>query len=334
MWLRAVSLASLRPRQEESTWPTWKTRRAPREDADHMPRVAATPTVNKLQLGALIKKFRRDSGMSQEQLGGHIFPRASVRTRQSKLARIEAGELFPHVSELEKMQQVLGITDPELIAKMKFMHEHSSQRGRWGGYRAVFSESFRKYIDLEEDADRIRDIAVGVVPDLLQCEHYIQALLQERGRGDGWLKTVTEARLARAELLHRTDDEAPIVHFVLCESAIRRVYGDRTVAREQIGHLIALSRLPNVTIQVVPFVTKSVGGSGHVLYTFTSMRIPTHTLASSLEFVYVSVPGDRRYLDDKESVEIYDRLFTGAVKVGLDDEDSRRFMNEIRREYR
>lgn len=294
-----------------------------------------SPTVNKLQLGALLRKFRTEADLKQEQLGQAVFPRVKEKHAQSKIARIEAGDLMLHEADLRKMLAHLGVTDPDMIELMLRLLEHSSQRGRWGGYRAAYDETFRKYIDLEEDADRIRGVAVGVVPDLLQCESYVRALFGAGSGTEEVREAAVMARMARTDLLNRAGEDR-IFHFVLCESALRKMYGpNREVLREQIGHLVALSRRPGITIQVAPFTQPSANAAMAVLYPFTTLRIPVQGIASSLEYVYLSTPGEeRRYLDDKPAVEVYDRLFTRAIPAGQEGDHARRFMQEISREYR
>jgi hypothetical protein len=203
----------------------------------------------------------------------------------------------------------------------------------------VYAESFRKFVDLEEDADRIRGIAVNIMPDVFQCESYIRAVFADEAESNtaDWLDAAVAARLDRASILRTSAagrPEPPIIHWVLDESAIRRVYGSRPIAREQIRHTIAISKLPNVTVQVVPFEHKTAKGAKAVLHPFTTLRIPVSGIASSLEYVYLSTPGDKRYLDDKAAVEAYDRLFTRAMTAALDERDSRTYMEEIAREYR
>lgn len=296
--------------------------------------MAKTPTVNKLQLGALLRKYRVDAELSQEQLGQKVFQRASARTAQSKLAAIENGDRSPHESELKTMQIVLGIEDPAVLDKMEFMLQHSSQRGRWGGYRAVYDDEVRKYIDLEEDSDRIRDIAVGLMPDLLMCEAYVRVVFEGRAQSDELLQASVDARLSRTSLLEQ-GDESRQFHFILCESAVRKTpRGNRAVIREQIAHVIALSKRENVKIQVIPFVRTELDTLDPMLYPFTSLRVPTEGIASSLEYVRIGAPDDRRYLDDKQAIDVYDRRFTDATEAGIGGEDARRFMKEISREYR
>ena len=293
--------------------------------------MAKTPTVNRLQLGALLKKFRVDAGLSQEKLGQKVFPGVGGRAAQSKLAAIENGDRSPHESELVALQTVLGVSDPDLLRMMKYMLENSSQRGRWGGYRAVYAENFRRYIDLESDADLIRDVAVGLMPDLLMCENYVRAVFEGRTETRELFETSVTARMTRTAVL---DDEERRFHFILCESAARKApRGNRSVVREQIAHVVALSRRPNITVQIVPFI-QPPDVVDLLLYPFTYLRIPAEGSADSFEYVHIGAPDDRRYLDHRQAIQVYDRRFTDAVAAGLGGEDARRFLMEISREYR
>lgn len=298
-------------------------------------RAPATPTVNKLQLGALIRKFRNDCDLHQHELGLAVFTRLKTKQHaQTKIARIESGDLSLHEADLDKVLELLNVTDPDLVELMHRLHANSSQRGRWGGYRAVFGETFRKYVDLEEDADRIRGVDVGIISDLLQCEAYIRNMFSEDDVTEEVREARVQARKERTKLIYR-GGEGRIFHFVLCESAFRKMYGsNRELIREQIAHIIAVSRLPGVTIQIAPFAQPSVTAAKAVQHPFTSLRIPAQGIASPLEFVYLATPGDRRYLDDKDAVEKYDRLFTQAIPAGQEREHARRFLEEISREYR
>jgi hypothetical protein len=66
----------------------------------------------------------------------------------------------------------------------------------------------------------------------------------------------TALRLARQKRF--LDPEGPLLLVILDESAIRTVFGGPTVMRRQMEHLLAVSELPNVIIQVIPFTRRGV----------------------------------------------------------------------------
>lgn len=292
---------------------------------------ATTPTVNKLRLGAILRKARLAAGWSQEQLGLKVFPRANAKSAQSKLAGIEAGERGMNAFELAALQQALGITDPPLVAEMEFMHENSSQQGRWSGVRAMYSADFRKFVDLEEDSELVREVAVGMMPDLLMCRAYVERLFEGRADADQ-VNAYVEARLAREAIL--TDGRPRRFEFVLCESALRKApRSDRAVVRKQLAHVIKLSRLPHIEVQVVPFVGPAASEDTLMLYPFVYLRVPIYD-SEAQEFVNTGTHENRIWVDTASGVAPYSRRFASASAVAIKGEDARRFMEEIRREYR
>jgi len=60
-----------------------------------------------------------------------------------------------------------------------------------------------------------------------------------------------ELRMLRQEILYRPN--APLLWVVLDETTLHRRYGGRQVLRAQIQHLIALTELQNVIVQVMTF---------------------------------------------------------------------------------
>jgi hypothetical protein len=293
--------------------------------------MANTPTVNRLQLGDIVRKFRTAAGLSQTQLGEKVFPDA--RRPQAKVAMIETGDRSPHELELRELQKALGIEDHRHRDQMKEMWKKSSQRGRWDGFRAVHAEDFRRYVDLEEDAGLIREVAVGWMPDLLMCESYIRTIAEGRTQTTDLFEEAVEARLARTALL--ADDEGRRrFHFVLCESAARKApSGDRALVREQVAYVLALSQRPNIEIQVVPFIQTSHDVDDK-LYPFTYFHVPAEGIADAIEYVHIGAPDARRYINQKATIAVYERLFTAATNAGLGGDDARLFLDEIRAEYR
>src|SRR5947199_87296 len=65
------------------------------------------------------------------------------------------------------------------------------------------------------------------------------------------VENLVAARLARQEILDSED--APLIYAVLDEAALHRQVGGAEVMRDQLEHLVALSRRPAITVQVIPF---------------------------------------------------------------------------------
>jgi transcriptional regulator with XRE-family HTH domain len=300
--------------------------------------MATTPTVNRLQLGSLLRHFRQEAQLTQEQLGERVFPKASPRVRQARIAKTESGERILHDADLAAMLLFCKVTDPQLRALVDQLHTNASKRGRWSGYRAMYNEQFRKYVDLETDAAWIRECAQEVVPDLCETEAHVRALfgLQfEEGLLTGQeFPAAVQARLARQEILStgREDGMPPVnYHVLMSESCVRRVVGNRAIMTEQLQHLVKMSQMPNVTIQLIPF---GASVQGFTLIPYSMLRIPVLGVVGDLDFVCATIGNSPIYMDDKATVQWHEHNFQVIGASALRPDDSRALLREIEREYR
>jgi len=65
------------------------------------------------------------------------------------------------------------------------------------------------------------------------------------------VENLVAARLARQEILD--GENPPLIYAVLDEAALHRQVGGAEVMRNQLLHLMALSRQATITVQVIPF---------------------------------------------------------------------------------
>lgn len=300
--------------------------------------MAITPTVNRLQLGSLLRHFREEARLTQEQLGARIFPKVSAKVQQTRIAKVESGERQLHEADLRSILDICQVTSTDQRALIDQLHANAAKRGRWSGYRAIYRENFRKYVDLETDTTWIRECALEVVPDLCQTEAYARALFgmqYEQGLlPENDFQVAVQARVARQEVIKvdRSDgQESAVLHVVASESSFRRIVGNRAIMREQLAHVVRLSQQSNITFQVLPFHAPVHGVS---LSRCSILRVPVPGLAGDLDFVYTRVGNDPRYLDDKPSVQWNEHNFQALSMSALPPHDSRVFLREIEREYR
>ncbi|WP_028924172.1 helix-turn-helix domain-containing protein [Pseudonocardia acaciae] len=290
---------------------------------------ATTPTVCKVQLGKLLARLRDQAGMTQDEAG-----RLIGRKDRNKIVLVERAQRSITPGELHLLLAGYGVSrDDEMWELVNRLRDGSSQRGRWTGYRAVHDEAFRRYIDFEEDADLIRIAEVEVIPGLLQTEAYLRALLAGSGEQTGpSTDELVQARLARQAIL--TAENPPELRFVLSESCLRRKWGDNTVMREQLEHLIMCSEMPNVIIHVLPFEMRESEAQIEITYRFTVLRIPAPGLAGPLDVVYTELVTDLRFDDDKNMVAAHDALWTRLADSALNATESRTFLRSIVETYR
>jgi hypothetical protein len=106
-------------------------------------------------------------------------------------------------------------------------------------------------------------------------------------------------RMRRQEILHRADP--PHLWAVIDEAALRRPVGSAEVMRAQIEHLLEMSRLRHVNIQVLPFRAggHAAGGGPVILLRFAGDQLPDVVFLEQLaSAIYPSSPTELAYYWD------------------------------------
>jgi hypothetical protein len=103
--------------------------------------------------------------------------------------------------------------------------------------------------------------------------------------------------MKRQQLLTQAD--APELWTVLDEAVLRRSPGGREVMRAQLEHLLEMTDLPNVTLQVIPFDAGPHSAAGGP---FTILRFPEPDLP---DLVYLEQLNSALYLDHPDEVISY-----------------------------
>ncbi|GGI74867.1 transcriptional regulator [Saccharopolyspora subtropica] len=283
----------------------------------------ATPTVRRLQLGNELRHARLKAGREQAEAAKELD------CADSKISRLELGQGGISKGDLKLLLEFYGV-DPDDVPWMFELARTRSTRGRWNGYRAVFPEWFRMYVDLETDADNIRQVKAEIIPGLLQTEAYMRALhTSSVRRNDEEVDALVASRQERQQLLTR--DKPPTLSFILSESCLRRKIGDAAVMREQLGHMADVALHTNVSIQVMPF--DAATSTGGISFNFTLLQIPSHGIAADLEFVYIESFDDARYLDVKDAVSAYATLWDRLQAAALCPKESLDLIRSVCQQY-
>lgn len=180
---------------------------------------------------------------------------------------------------------------------------------------------FREVAEAEQEATKIRDYSLGLVPGLFQTEGYVRALT-EVGKPEAESETINQivkARQQRQRILERV--HPPTMTVLLDEVVLRRRFRDPQVMRDQVAHLLKQSYRPRLNIQIVPIATEGHAGLGG---SFTLME------GSDVPFVYVESQETGVSLKQPEVVASYDRVFAELRSAAMPVPASRSMMEEIR----
>ncbi|MFI1246143.1 helix-turn-helix domain-containing protein [Streptomyces anulatus] len=200
-------------------------------------------------VGRQIKLWREAAGMRAAELG------TAIGYSENLVFKVEGGRRIPKPEFLDRTDQAVGAGGR--ISAMKQDVEE-----------ARYPKKVRDLTKLEAEAVELGSYAGGVIDGLLQTEEYARALYRERrpAYSEGDIERLVAARMARQVVFDRRP--APLLTFVQEESTLRRRTGGRMVLRRQLEHLLELSHLRHVEIQVMPMEAEEhagLGGSHRIL---------------------------------------------------------------------
>lgn len=127
-----------------------------------------------------------------------------------------------------------------------------------------FPVAFRPFTEAEEEATALYVFEHGLFPGLFQTEEYARTLVNMHPGVT--IEQATErlaARLSRQAVVTRTNP--PRVWVLLYEPVLRNQVDSPQTMYSQIVRMLAASRLPNVTVQVLPAgLHVALQGSFHI----------------------------------------------------------------------
>lgn len=264
----------------------------------------SAPTVGQIVLGKRLQDLREKVGLTLEQAA------KALRVNPTTVRRMERAEVGLKLLYIEKLLETYGVSGPE-VEDFLALAEEANKPGWWHRFRDVLPDWFSVYVSLEGSASRIRAYEPHFVPGLLQTEDYARAVLHvgfPQAPGPELDRRVA-LRMERQELLFRP--HAPHLWAVLDETVLRRPVGGSAVMRAQIDRLIEATRMPNVTLQIVPF---DVGPHPGMFGPFQLFRFQIPELP---DIVYTEALTGAAYLDQRVDVVAYlealDRMCTQAA---------------------
>ncbi len=277
------------------------------------------PTVRRMLVGAQLRRLRTDKGISREQAG------EAIRASEWKIHRLENGQVSFKERDIVDLLRLYGITDPGEVAALVTMAREANEPGWWQHYSDVLPQWFRAYVDLESATTLIRTYQGQLIPGLLQTEDYVRAVI-----GGALEESPEEAerrvalRVARQTLLTRPG--APGLWAVVDEAALRRPVGGPKVMRAQLEWLIDATKLPNVTLQILPF---GAGAHPAMVGAFSILRFPDQELP---DIVYLEHLTNALYLDKREDVERYLHVMENICVHGKPPDETAEVLGQIAKE--
>jgi hypothetical protein len=170
------------------------------------------------------------------------------------------------------------------------------------------------FVGLEYAAIAAKCYQASIVPGLLQTADYMRFMhlahilpfIPER------VEELVQVRLKRRDVLTRE----PSLHCwaLVDESVLRRTVGGPSVMAAQLGHLIEVTALPNVDLQIIPF---EAGAHPAMDSTFRILEFGDPVP----DVVYVEGLVGKIYVEKAQELEICRKVFGCLIELALDPQD-------------
>jgi transcriptional regulator with XRE-family HTH domain len=251
------------------------------------------PTALRIALGVQLRRLRENSNITTAQAA------EAIRATHSKISRLERGRSGARQRDVDDLLTLYGVTDEAERERVLALTRQANAPGWWQQYTDVLPKWFELYVGLEKAASVIRTYEVQFIHGLMQTEDYARAviLIANAHAPAAEIDRRVAIRMKRQQLL--TQPDAPELWAVLDEAALRRPPAGPAVMRAQLEHLLELTGLPNVTLQIVPFDAGPHAAAGGP---FTILRFPEPDLP---DLVYLEQLNSALYLDQQEDVIDY-----------------------------
>ncbi|WP_326561332.1 helix-turn-helix domain-containing protein [Micromonospora sp. NBC_01796] len=217
-----------------------------REDLS-VPARFTPPTPRSRRLGRELRSLRDSAGLKVEETA------AKLHCSPSRISRIESGDIKVRPGDVMEMLVAYGHSlDSEPGRSLLSLAEGLREMG-WWQRQNVLSSRYATFIAYEAEATDLRNFEPTLIPGLLQTEAYAREVNSVGRETDPeTIEQLVQVRLTRQEVLRR--EHNPLrMHAILSEASLLVEVGEPEVLRNQLSHIVRLSKRPNITVQVLRF---------------------------------------------------------------------------------
>jgi len=161
-----------------------------------------------------------------------------------------------------------------------------------------------------------------LVPALLQTDDYVRAIMTAGGVPDDEIGTRINNRISRRQVL---DKPLPPNFLALLGTAtLRQSLGGHDAAIEQAKHLLAMARMPNVEIRIIP---DGVGWHPALDGAFSFIEAGRPNGKGTIAFIDTRLSPLMVY--EARAVEAYRQAVDWLLSIALNRESSARYILEV-----
>ncbi len=281
-----------------------------------------SPTVRRRRLAAELRRLRDQSGLTGDGVAARLGWSAS------KISRYELARTGLRPADVTKLLDFYGVSSArkdELLA----LAQEATQKVWWDAFSDDLPDETSDLISLEKEANSMSTWRIECVPGLLQTEEYARQLNSGYRRiaamPPGKMERRIQARLLRQQVLTR--DRPLELSVVIDESALLRKLADPPVMRAQLERLADASKLPNVTIRVLPLH----GEHPVIIGSFVVLEFGEARETTLPDVVYTEHLRGGLYFEEETDTYQYRESYQRFVEASLSPADSAELISDIAR---
>jgi transcriptional regulator with XRE-family HTH domain len=270
----------------------------------------ARSTFPRRQLGRELRARRTHVGMSQLEAA------KLLHFHGSQISRIELGYQVPGYHDLRAMLDQYGVPVDDWAYCLEL-----GDKARARGWYTEYGIGDYNYISMEDEASMLREVQPSFIPGLLQTTDYVKALFDMSTQPESQSTIKAQIAIRERRRMRLTAPDPIQLHVVLDEIVLRRKMPPG-VMKDQLNHLIMMSELENVTIQIVPDMVMHDGLRGN----FTLLSFPHK---DEKDVAYVEHPAGWLIMDKKDDVARCRIIFEKLTKMALSHAESVRLIERL-----
>ena len=270
-----------------------------------------TPTIRRWQLGQELRRHREAAAVTPREAA------AEIEVSQATLSKIETGRQQVKPLYVKHLAQHYGLST-QMRDELLDLVDAANQPEWFASLAKYVPNWFRQYLGYEAAASVIRTYHSELVDGLLQTPEYVRAVALVNRPDSSELELEKAVALRKGRQERVATGNGPVIHTVLNEGVLRRRPGGRVVMRNQILHLIELSELPNVTLQVLPF-TVDAHPAMTSPFTLLGFAEPWERMST----VYLESGRGALYLEGRADLDRYGWMFSELTTLALTPKETR-----------
>jgi transcriptional regulator with XRE-family HTH domain len=200
------------------------------------------PSVRRQRVGAELKRLRTEKGWSVREAAAGLegFSASKISRIESGKGNIQGDDVFTLCAHYGASRE----TAEELVKATR----HARSGTWWHEYGPDVVGAFADFIELELDAQSVREFEADVVPGQLQTREVAAAILRlgQPGLPEEVLNSRVDLRMERQRR------RPPQMWAILDEAALLRPIGGSLVMADQLRHLAEQAQTPGLNIQILP----------------------------------------------------------------------------------